>query len=444
MTRKSLATRIVTLTGFWIVLALVATGFLLWSFYQSHVEEHYDAHVRMHMEEMVAAARLNPDGSLVLAYAPSDPRYQVLDSGWYWEIRHHGRILASSPSLGSHDIALPERLGSEETGAVVAPGPAHKMLRIQTRLVPAGLPGEQLLLISTAPMARITDDVTHIIEHMVPILALLAGVLLVAVIFQVRMALRPINDISRGISAVHDGRNEKVEGEYPREIQPLVDELNNLLEHNATLLRRARNQLGDLAHSIKNPLTVINNEARSMESEQGRLILARTADIQASVDHHLTRARASGTSNILGARVKVRAIAEDLVFALQRIYNDRQLQFDLDGIRRCTVRCEGQDLEEMLGNLMDNACKWARKRVDVSCGMANGDVLLTVEDDGPGIPMDKVPHVLQRGQRLDESTQGHGLGLSIVQDIAELYAGKLTLRRSDLGGLRADLNLPGG
>ena len=441
--RKSLALRIVVLTAFWIVLALIATGTLLWSFYQSHIEEHYDAHVRMHMEEMVAAARLNPDGSLSLAYAPSDPRYQVLHSGWYWEIRHHGRTLARSPSLGAESIPLPERLPSEEATPLAIHGPDGLDLRVQTRLVPAGLAGEQLLLISSAPLGRISDDVSHIIEHMVPTLALLAAVLLIAVVFQVRIALRPIREISNGISAIHEGRSDRIKGEFPVEVRPLVDELNNLVEHNSTLLRRARNQLGDLAHSIKNPLTVINNEARSMHSEQGQLILARAADIAESVEHHLTRARAFGSANVLGSRVKVRPVAEDLVFALQRIYQQRQLKFDLDDVKGCVVRCEAQDLEEMLGNLMDNACKWAKSRVVVHCGPIDGHTLITVEDDGPGIPEGEISRVMQRGQRLDESTQGHGLGLGIIQDIAELYEGNLALEASELGGLRAHLTLPG-
>jgi signal transduction histidine kinase len=442
--RRSLALRIILLTGFWVALALMSTAMLLWSFYRSHIEEHYDAHVKMHMEEMVAAARLNTDNSLALAYSPSDPRYLVKHSGWYWEIHHRGRLLARSPSLGDEQIVLPSQISVRDAGPLITSGPGGNKLRVQVRLVPAGQAGEQLLLVASAPVTPIKDDVSHLGSQMLQAFALLGAGLLIAVIFQVRIALRPINDVSRGISAVHEGRDEKVEGAFPLEIQPLVDELNNLVEHNATLLRRARNQLGDLAHSVKNPLTVINNEARSMHSEQGRLILARTADIQESVDHHLTRARASGTTNVLGARVKVRSIAEDLVFALQRIYNNRPLRFDLDGISKCSVRCEAQDLEEMLGNLMDNACKWARSEVAVSCRPSNGDTLVTVEDDGPGIPADKLAHVMQRGQRLDESTQGHGLGLSIVQDIVELYDGKLELDHSELGGLRAQLTLPGG
>ena len=204
------------------------------------------------------------------------------------------------------------------------------------------------------------------------------------------------------------------------------------------------NQLGDLAHSIKNPLTVINNEARSMEnSETGRLILKQTSDISDSVNHHLSRARAFGTTNVLGSRAKVKPVAEDLAFALQRIYKKRGIEFELNGLDSCLVRCEVQDLEEMLGNLMDNACKWAKSRVVVHCSGATGRCHIYVEDDGPGIPEDKIEQVLRRGQRLDESTHGHGLGLSIVQELVDLYQGTISLSTSRYGGLCVKLDLPG-
>jgi signal transduction histidine kinase len=443
MFSKSLTFRIIVLSGIWIVMALLGTGALLIGFYRDHIEQHYDAHVQMHMEEMVSAARLLPDGSLDLSFPPSDPRYQVVNSGWYWEIRHAGSVLASSPSLGGATINLGNINTAEHAGTHVIAGPDGSPLRVQIMQIPAGIPGENLLLVASAPMMGIRDDVIYVAEHMAVSFSLLALGLLVAVVLQVRIALRPIEAISTGISGIHQGTADKLAGDFPRDVQPLVNELNNLLEHNSMLLRRARNQLGDLAHSIKNPLTVINNEARNMSSDRGKLILAQTTDIAASVDHHLSRARAFGTTNVLGSRAKVKNVAEDLEFALKRIYKDRNLQFDLSGLGTCAVRCEGQDLEEMLGNLMDNACKWAENRVTVHCRSEAGRCFLYVEDDGPGIPDDEIERVLQRGQRLDESREGHGLGLSIIQDIVEMYSGKLTLSRSGYGGLSAELNLPG-
>ena len=443
MFSRSLTFRIIVLSGIWVIMALIGTGALLMGFYRDHIESHYDAHVQMHMEEMVSAARLDPNGNLDLTYPPSDPRYQVKHSGWYWEIRHDGSVLAKSPSLGDEKINLGSIHSAEHAGTQVINGPDGSPLRVQLMQIPAGIPGENLLLVASAPMMGIRDDVIDVAEHMAVSFSLLAAGLLLAVVLQVRIALKPIEAISSGISDIHQGTADKLSGEFPRDVQPLVDELNNLLEHNSMLLRRARNQLGDLAHSIKNPLTVINNEARSMKSEKGKLILAQTADVAASVDHHLSRARAFGTTNVLGSRAKVKNVAEDLEFALQRIYKDRDLEFDLSGLGTCSVRCEGQDLEEMLGNLMDNACKWAESRVIVHCRGEANRCFLYVEDDGPGIPDDEIERVLQRGQRLDESREGHGLGLGIIQDIVEMYSGKLTLSRSGYGGLSAELNLPG-
>lgn len=443
MFNKSLTSRIIVLSGIWIIMALIGTGALLINFYRDHIEQHYDAHVQMHMEEMVSAARLLPDGSLDLAHPPSDPRYQVTDSGWYWEILHRGNVLAKSPSLGDTRIDLGGINSAEHAGTHVVDGPDGNPLRIQTMQTSAGIPGEHLLLVASAPMMGIRDDVIDVAKHMAISFSLLALGLLAAVFLQIRIALRPVAAISKEISDIHLGTADKMTGDFPRDVQPLADELNNLLDHNSMLLRRARNQLGDLAHSIKNPLTVINNEARAMSSKKGDLILSQTADIASSVDHHLSRARAFGTTNVLGSRAKVRAVAEDLEFALKRIYKDRGLEFDLSGLSACTVRCEVQDLEEMLGNLMDNACKWAKSRVIVHCRLDGGRCHLLVEDDGPGIPEDEISRVLQRGQRLDESREGHGLGLGIIQDIVEMYSGKLTLGRSGYGGLSAELNLPG-
>ena len=337
---KSLTFRIILLSGTWIIMALVGTGAVLLNFYRNHIESHYDAHVLMHMEEMVSAARLGEDGELELAYAPSDPRYQVKHSGWYWEIRHDDQTLASSPSLDGETIELGEFLSAEHSGTQVTMGPANNPLRIQTMKIPAGIPGEHLTLVASAPMVGITDDVIDVAEHIAISFSVLALGLLLAVVLQIRIALKPLHDISKGISDIHQGNADEVEGEFPRDVQPLVNELNNLLEHNSVLLRRARNQLGDLAHSIKNPLTVINNEARGMSTEKGPLILKQTADIAGSVDHHLSRARAFGTTKVLGSKTKVRPVAEDLVFALKRIYKYRNLMFDLSGLvtARCAVK----------------------------------------------------------------------------------------------------------
>jgi len=442
MARRSLTFRIIAFSSIWIWLALMATALLLWYYYHDHIGKHYDAHVFMHLEEMVTASKLAPEGSIKLDFHPSDPRFQKIYSGWYWETRVGGETMERSPSLGTSRLSLGVAHAAEDHRVQVITGPKQQTLRVQTIEISKGQGGEKILLLASAPHMRIEDDVIDLAEHMLVSFIVLGIGLLIAVVLQVRLALKPLNAISTGISQIHEGKAERLREKFPEEVQPLVDELNNLLEHNSVLLKRARNQLGNLAHSIKNPLTVINNEAQNLDEGARTLILDQAKDISKSVDHYLFRARASGADSVLGARANVKSVAEDLTFALQRLYKDRNLKIDTSGLGTCTFRGESQDLEEMLGNLMDNACKWANRRVNLHCRPRQNRCVLTVEDDGPGIPEDQLEKVLERGQQLDESMQGHGLGLGIVQDMVELYGGKLTFKRSSLGGLCAELELP--
>jgi signal transduction histidine kinase len=444
MLRNSLTFRIISLSGFWILMALLLTALLLLFYYRDHISKHYDAHVFMHLEEMVSASHLTPEGELQLSQYPSDPRFDILYSGWYWEIRHHGEVLGRSHSLGGETLDLGSLQVKEGTRIHQIAGPQQEPLRIQTIEIPAGPAGERLMLVATAPMLGIKDDVIDIAEHMLVSFVLLAAVLILAVVLQVRLALKPLKAVSSGIATIREGKGKRLEGEFPEEVQPLVDELNNLLEHSAILLKRARNQLGDLAHSIKNPLTVINNEANEMGGERGDLLLKQTHDISSSVEHYLSRARVFGMENVLGARSHVRTVAEDLAFVMKRLYKERNLDLDFSGLGNCAFRGESQDLEEMLGNLLDNACKWANKRVVVHCKSSAQRLRLAIEDDGPGIPEVKTEMVLERGGKLDDTVAGQGRGLGIVRDIASLYGGSLTLSQSGYGGLCAELELPGG
>jgi len=266
--------------------------------------------------------------------------------------------------------------------------------------------------------------------------------LLLAVLLQVHVALRPLKALSAGISDIRAGNATKLPEDQLEDVRPLVDELNNLLDHNAALVKRARNQLGDLAHSVKNPLTVINNAVRDMQPDQKDLILQQTTDISRSIDHYLSRARTYGTEKVLGSRSSIKTVTSDLVYVMQKIYQDRNLVFDLSRLQGCWFKGEVQDLEEMLGNLLDNACKWAESRVQMSCASAAGRLVISVEDDGPGIAAEEFENVMRRGHKLDESKPGHGQGLGIVKDICTLYGGTVQLSKSELGGLQVRLELP--
>ena len=439
---KTLAFRITAFSSIWIVLALVFTATILVINHLDHTEHHYDQHVHMHMEELTGAARFSPDGDFRLAFYPSDPRYQDLYSGWYWEVKQSGKTLARSPSLGDYSLMLGDVKPTSELTVHDIKGPQQQPLRAHVQEMKVDPNQAPVVFLATSPTMGIKEDVAEYSNHIVISFIMLGIGLLLAVVLQVRVALKPLKGISTQISDIRAGKTTRLSEHQLEDVQPLVDELNNLLEHNAVLVKRARNQLGDLAHSVKNPLTVINNAARQMAPEQKELILSQTRDISRSVDHYLSRARTYGTEKVLGSRSSVRSVTEDLVFVMQRIYQQRKLEFDLMLLQDCWFRGEVQDLEEMLGNLMDNACKWAKSRVLVECSTQNGRLHIKVEDDGPGVEEHEHQNVLRRGHKLDETKPGHGQGLGIVKDIAELYGGTLKLARSGLGGLSARLDLP--
>jgi signal transduction histidine kinase len=276
---------------------------------------------------------------------------------------------------------------------------------------------------------------------MIPI----AVVCMVAGFWQLRRGVAGIAQLRQRLGDVHGGRNERVEGEYPAEVQPLVTDLNALLDHHEQAVRRAVTKAGDLAHGLKTPLAILSREVdRVRESGQADVASAIAQQIEQmrrQIDYHLAHARAAASGATPGARASVKEAAEALVRALHRLHAERGLTIDV-GAADVVVRCQREDLDEMLGNLLDNACKWGRSRVVLSAAAEGPSIVITVDDDGPGIDVDQRVAVLQRGVRADEAAPGSGLGLAIVRDLAEVYGGAIELCTSPLGGVRAVLRLP--
>jgi len=440
---RSLTKRIISLSIFWIVLALVATGLLLGRLYSQHIEEHYDAHVFTHVEELIAAVKTDDNGNVGLHREPTDPRFHRPNSGWYWQILSGDRPLLKSASLDDRQLDLSDIVLDENHGVQMVYGPYGEKLRAHIVHVSYAQEPGSLTFVATAPQFQITDDVQDFATHVGVSFLVLAIGLSVAVVMQVRVALKPLKAIRQEISDIKAGNTERLSQNFPSDVQPLVDELNFLLDHNEMLLKRARNQLGDLAHSVKNPLTVIRNEARALQSNEGQLILEQTHVMASNIDHYLSRARIYGKKDAIGYRTSVRSVLEDLAYAVGHIYKERDIDIRLLCLEDKWFRGESQDLEEMAGNLLDNACKWAQGVVEVHCQSEDDRLQLIFEDDGPGIPDEEREDVMRRGRKLDDSRPGHGQGLGIVRDIARLYGGLLILGRSEsLGGLKATLVLP--
>jgi len=283
----------------------------------------------------------------------------------------------------------------------------------------------------------------------VAVVAMLAGFVMV------RSGLKPLNEMRRRLADVQGGQAKQVLGRYPAEVQPLVQDLNVLLAHQEQAVSRAVSKAGDLAHGLKTPLAVLSQEAEHAaargQTELAQAIGEQVERMRRQIEYHLAHARAAASGATPGARCEVRTSAEGLARTLQRLHADRGIEIAIDVPGGRVVRCQREDLDEMLGNLLDNACKWARTRVTLSTELLAGTgqgappdrVAILVDDDGPGLAPSMRDAVLQRGVRADEAAPGSGFGLAIVREIADVYGGSIVLESSSLGGLRARLILPG-
>jgi signal transduction histidine kinase len=440
MQRRTLTLRLIAASAIWIVGTLCAAGLLLLLLFQDHIERRFDAALADHLQELAAASEVGPDGTLQLSWTPFDPRFNRPQSGWYWQIEQGDAAVERSPSLWPEHLKVGPASADDRIQELS--GPAGERLRaIVTPVTLPGAPGGFVYTIA-GPAVNVHQDVREFGAKLAGTLALLALGLVGAVVAQVHYGLLPLRRMQMALAQVRSGSAPRLPESFPGEVQPLVHELNALLDHNAALLERARTQTGNLAHALKNPLTVIRREAGAIAVPHGPVLREQADLMSRQIEWHLARARAAGARGVLGARAAVAEVARDLQFSLERLYRERALEIELGDLNGLVFQGDAQDLEEMLGNLMDNACKWARSRVRLSGARSGTHLRLAVEDDGPGIAQHDREEVLLRGRRLDETTAGAGLGLAIVGDLAELYRGSLELRDSDLGGLCALLDLP--
>jgi signal transduction histidine kinase len=441
MKRNSLAFRLVASAAIWCALLLSVSGYALSRLFADTVERNFDARLRVLLEGVVAGSDLAGAGSLTLRPQLGEPRFEQPLSGWYWQIDDGARPLRRSASLWDQTLPAGPVVGGP--GVILnLIGPHGEPLRVLSRAI--GLPGrEQPFVYMVAGDRREIEAET---ERFNRLLVLGLGTLLLgvvtAVLIQVRFGLEPLRRIRRSLAEIRIGQAKRLAGDYPEEIRPLADELNALLDHNEAVVERARTHAGNLAHGLKTPIAVLTNEASRSRGSLAALTLRQTALMRQQVDHHLSRARAMATATVIGSRCEVAPVLSDLQRTLARIYAVRELAIEVACPAELAFRGARQDLEEMLGNLLDNACKWARARVVASAQAVDERLMVVVEDDGPGLPPDRRSEVMQRGRRLDERVPGSGLGLSIVVDIAELYGGALSLHEAASGGLRARLELP--
>lgn len=311
--------------------------------------------------------------------------------------------------------------------------------------------GTALWTLGLIPIMHLLFLVVHRQLHVVPpwgieVFLTFSALCIPAGIWQFRAGLLPFGRLRRQLLRMRDGSSHGIEGSYPTEVQPLVNDLNSLLEHREQIVRRALAKAGDLAHGLKTPLAVLAQEAEQLEAAGQRgiasMIGLQIDRMRRQVDYHLTQARATTPGNVPGFRCSVLVSVEGLMRTLEKIYAARGLAIEIDVPQGHFIRGRREDLEEMLGNVLDNAFKWAKSCVKIRSVQETDAVTLTVDDDGPGLPLSLRDQVLRRGVRADEAAPGSGLGLAIVRDLVQLYEGTITLDDSPMGGLRASLTLP--
>ena len=435
---------------------LFATGVVLSSFYRHAVERAFDRRLGVYLKTLVADVASPEESAEKFPQSLGEPLFELPLSGWYWQVTRldpHKPEVRSSRSLW--DSALPRLAGgkvSTDPGASrvgYVQGPENQRLRIFERIVDLGEEGRYSIAVA-GDAAEIDDEMRTFNEALALTFCVLAIVLLLTTMFQVQFGLAPLKRISESLAAIRSGTAEQLEGTFPVEIAPLARETNALIEANREIVQRARTHVGNLAHALKTPLSVIVNEAASREDAFASKVREQTDIMRDQVTRHLQRARLAAGLSSIGSITEIGPVVTALARTMEKIHHDRRIAIDVEAPGDVRFRGERQDLEEMVGNLVDNACKWAQSRVAVEVLAAHGDakagniLRVVVDDDGPGLTPSQRERVqvARRGNRLDETKPGSGLGLSIVTDLAALYGGALTLGTAPIGGLRAELVLP--
>jgi signal transduction histidine kinase len=458
---QSIASRLFISAAFWSFTILILASVVLSAINRRSTEAAFDERLGVYLKALVVnVATSSSDESKAAPVQLIGPEFGLAGSGWYWQITRldagKGQAdkpdIKTSPSLSAlllprlEGTVPPSEEGMAHAGYVI--GPDERRLRLAERVIDAGDEGRYLIQVA-ANAEEIESDIEDFEYAVGATFLLLAVALIGSTALAVRFGLRPLRALQEGVAAIRRGEGEEIKGDFPQDIAPLAAEVNLLLDANREIVERARTQVGNLAHALKTPLSVLINEA-----EAGSPTLAEKTKEQAEVMRHqvafyLDRARAAARAKAKGSATDVRPVIEGLTRTFEKVYRERALAFSIDAPEGLRFRGEEQDLTDLIGNLLDNAGKWARERVDIHAARdprpdANGRpyFITRIDDDGPGLDPAARAEALRRGKRLDESRPGSGLGLSIIVDLAHLYGGALLLEDSPLGGLRATLRLP--
>ncbi|PSW21833.1 ATP-binding protein [Photobacterium sanctipauli] len=433
-THSSLRSHLLIASSVWLLLITLAAGYIVPTFIKDYLVEQEQQRLYLYLDELTAVADVDSEGKLALPQQLSNPRFQQPYSGLYWSL-NVGNTQIRSRSLWDTQIT-----GNEDKGYL---GPNEQSLITVKRQFFLPEVDEPIELTVAASQEHLLGTLKQLTKSFWFILGIMSGGILILIWLQVSWSLWPLRRLQQKLKQVRNGEQNELSGQYPKEIRPVVDDLNALLFHYQEILDRARNHAGNLSHALKTPIAVLNNEVAELPQEAQAKLQPTLAQLQQQIEYHLGRARMAGAANILAAKTAPSQRVDAISMAMDKVYAHRDVVLVNELDSELMVAIEKRDLDEIVGNLIENGYKWANNLVRVHQKESDQQsIKLIIEDDGPGISDDAYESVIQRGVRLDETTPGTGLGLNIVSELAHSYRGDLKLSRSALGGLCAELTLP--
>ncbi|WFS01763.1 ATP-binding protein [Rhizobium tumorigenes] len=457
---KSLTARVLLLTTIWSAMALVAIGFVISTLYRNSAERGFQDLLRAQLNNVINSVTIGEQGTLAGNPQLGDLRYAQPKTGWYWIVEPLGTFTSAplvSPSLGSVNLPVLSVMEapfnkSYERYYIVTDSVGNRVQVAETEIVFVEGDGRAARFRVTGNIGVIEADVETFSHSLYLALGVFGIGSLIVNALAILYGLRPLDEARGALERIRAGESERLQGDFPREILPLANEVNALIDSNRRIVERARMQVGNLAHSLKTPIAVLLNESRVLDQSHGDLVKGQAEAMQGQVQSYLNRARIAAQRDSVLARTEAEPALERLVRVMRRL--NTEIEFQLTVSPGLALAMEQQDLEETVGNLLENAARFAKTKVIVTASEAAPDVkgldparrhwvALTVEDDGPGLEPDQIREAMKRGRRLDETKPGTGLGLSIVSEITAEYQGLLTLSRGSAGGLQAALILPG-
>lgn len=427
---KSLQTRLLLGAFLWIAAGLLVSGIAISGIFREHVAVQFHHELEDHLTELQGLSIVGSSGHLSILRPVSDPRFSASESGYYWEIRQSGLPVLRSESLAGRDLTV---------------GGAHRMdvARRSVRIDPRREPFNFEVAGDTSELTVVMARFNRLLFTSLSVIAI--G-LFVAAAAQVGFGLHPLRRLRLALGDVRGGRAERLSDDFPTEVRPLVSDLNALIDAQADMIRRARSQAGNMGHALRTPLAILMAQARTLaangHAEIAEAILVECRAMTRQVDYQVARARAAASRAGVGAHVIAALTVDEIISAMEKIWAERGLVYCNEVPRNLIVAVNSDDLGEILANLIDNAAKWAGHEIRLTGETVDHGVILTIEDDGPGIPIENRERAFCLGERLDQSKPGSGLGLAIVKDLVDLYGRNVSLTQSNLGGLKAVVTLP--